>query len=362
LMSHIGIGAAWDWIGRTRRVEILPPRTGERDSDWYRGTADAVAQNLGFIEELKAERVLILSGDHIYCMNYAEMVEFHREKRADLTIAMMYVPWEETRHYGIAQVDSEWRVIAWEEKPRQAKSNLASMGVYVFNAEFLYRALAVRTGHDFGKDVVPWAVQNARVFAFPFTGYWRDVGTLRSYFEANRDLLPHRRLIDPEKWGIQTNWEEPGRRGDRPPTRFGSNAKVRNSVVSPGCVIEGEVRNSILSPGVVVAAGAEVVDSVIMHDSRIGPGAKVQNAIVDKNVTIGPGCRIGQADQEGAAGNDSPNGTSGLVVIGKAASIPPDVILPGDCIVYPWVREQDVPGGEIPRGTIIRGPQDQEQP
>jgi glucose-1-phosphate adenylyltransferase len=358
LMNHIGTGAAWDWVGRTRRVEILPPRTGEKDSDWYRGTADAVAQNLDFVRNLRPERVLILSGDHIYHMDYAELVQFHKERGSDLTIAMMYVPWEETRHYGIAVVDADGRILEWEEKPESARSNLASMGVYVFNADFLYYALSVRRGHDFGKDVVPWAVTHARVFAFPFAGYWRDVGTIRSYFEANRDLLPDRRRIDLEKWGVQTNWEEPGRKGDRPPTRYGSNARVRNSLISPGCVIEGEVVNSVLSPGVVVSPGAYVADSVVMHDTWIGPGAVVVNAIVDKNVIVGKDSEVGEPQSAEPAESEQ-EGISGLVVVGKGARIPEKVRLRRDCTVYPWVQEDDFPARDVPPGSVILGSADQ---
>ena len=353
LMNHIGTGAAWDWIGRTRRVEILPPRTGERDSDWYRGTADAVAQNLDFLQNLRPERVLVLSGDHIYHMDYAQMVDFHRRNGADLTIAMMYVPWEETRHFGTAVVDETWRILEWEEKPEHPRSNLASMGVYVFDAEFLYHALAMRTGHDFGKHIVPWAVQNARVYAFRFDGYWRDVGTLQSYFDANRDLLPERRIIDPEQWGIQTNWEEPGRKGDRPPARLTAGSRVRNSVISPGCLIEGEVINSILSPGVVVARGARVADSVVMHDTVVGTDAVVDHAIVDKGVAIGAGSTVGWGDAEKPNRLFPDHLSTGLVVVGKGARVPPKAKLGRNCIVFPWVTEEAFSGLEVPGGETV---------
>ena len=357
LMKHIGTGAAWDWIGRTRRVEILPPRTGEKDSDWYRGTADAVGQNLDFIRDLNPERVLILSGDHIYWMDYGPMVDFHRQKGADLTIAMMRVPWEDTRHFGVAVVDSDQRIREWQEKPTEPKSNLASMGVYVFNADYLFKALAERSGHDFGKNVVPKAVAEAKVYAFPFEGYWRDVGTLRAYFEANRDLLPSRALIQPQEWGVRTNWEEPGRRGDRPPARYGPNARVTDSLVSPGCKIAGEVVGSVLSPGVVVEEGASVHNSILMHEVRVRKGAALDHVIVDKRVVVGRGCVIGTGPSDQPNRRFPDHVYTGLTVLGKGCEIPEDTVIGRNCIVFPWVTTSHFPASVIPCGETV-APQD----
>ncbi len=357
LMKHIGTGAAWDWIGRTRRVEILPPRTGEKDSDWYRGTADAVGQNLDFIRDLNPERVLILSGDHIYWMDYGPMVDFHRQKGADLTIAMMRVPWEDTRHFGVAIVDSDQRIREWQEKPTEPKSNLASMGVYVFNTDYLFKALEERSGHDFGKNVVPKAVAEAKVYAFPFEGYWRDVGTLRAYFEANRDLLPSRALIQPQEWGVRTNWEEPGRRGDRPPARYGPNARVTDSLVSPGCKIAGEVLGSVLSPGVVVEEGASVHNSILMHEVRVRKGAALDHVIADKRVVVGRGCVIGMGPSDQPNRRFPDHVYTGLTVLGKGCEIPEDTVIGRNCIVFPWVTTGHFPASVVPCGETV-APQD----
>ena len=353
LMKHVGTGAAWDWIGRTRRVEILPPRTGEKDSDWYRGTADAVAQNLDFIRDLNPERVLILSGDHIYWMDYGPMVDFHREKGADLTIAMMRVPWEDTRHFGVAVIDADQRIREWQEKPTEPKSNLASMGVYVFDTGYLFRALAERSGHDFGKHVVPKAVAEARVYAFPFEGYWRDVGTLRAYFEANRDLLPSRNLIRPQQWGVRTNWEEPGRKGDRPPSRYGPDASISDSLVSPGCRVSGEVVGSILSPGVVVEEGASVHNSILMHEVRVSRGATLDHVIVDKQVTIGPNCVIGTGPSDQPNRRYPDHVYTGLTILGKGCQIPEGTVIGRNCIVLPWVEASDFQTSVIPCGETV---------
>ncbi|HOZ22240.1 MAG TPA: sugar phosphate nucleotidyltransferase, partial [bacterium] len=187
LMGHIGSGESWDLVGRSRCAKILPPSTGIDDYDWYRGTADAVAQNMQFVHHYNAERLLVLSGDHIYRMNYAPMVEFHKEKKAHITIAMMRVPWEETRHFGIGITNKEQRIIEWEEKPEKAKSNLASMGVYVFDVAYLEEALANRTGHDFGKNIIRDAIKARDVYAYPFEGYWADVGTIKAYWQASME-------------------------------------------------------------------------------------------------------------------------------------------------------------------------------
>ncbi|HEX9652764.1 MAG TPA: sugar phosphate nucleotidyltransferase, partial [bacterium] len=285
LMEHIGTGMPWDFIGRSRGTKILPPRTGQKESDWYKGTADAVRQNIDFIENRHADRILILSGDHIYKMDYSNLIQFHDNKKADLTIGMMPVPWEDTIHFGIGITDDDNRIIAWEEKPAKARNNLASMGIYVFSGDYLLSLLRSHKEHDFGKDIIPAALEKDRVFAYPFAGYWRDVGTLKAYWDANMDLLdPEVSGLNLATWGLRTNVEEDGRISDRPPTQFLSKSSVTNSVISPGCVIEGKVVNSILSPGVYVAQGAKVLDSVVMHDSRILAGAEVTKCILDKKV------------------------------------------------------------------------------
>jgi glucose-1-phosphate adenylyltransferase len=354
LMEHIGTGAPWDFIGRTRGAKILPPRTGQKDSDWYKGTADAVRQNLDFIGSSNPERILILSGDHIYKMDYSELIDFHEAKKADLTIGMMTVPWEDTIHFGIAITDGNHQIIDWEEKPPQARSNLASMGIYVFNADYLLNMLRTSKEHDFGKDIIPAALKHDRVFAFPFTGYWRDVGTLKAYWDANMDLLNPDSGLSLEEWGMRTNFEEEERPGDRPPTHISPKAAVKNCIISPGCRIEGEVINSVLSPGVYVAPRARVIDSVVMHDSRILSSAEVQKSILDKKVVIGEQTILGIGSEE-VANKEKPHHLScGLIVVGKEAEIPPNFRVGKNSILFPGLRPEDYPDKEIRPGETIR--------
>ncbi|MDZ7261170.1 MAG: sugar phosphate nucleotidyltransferase [candidate division KSB1 bacterium] len=352
LMKHVGIGAPWDLVGRTRELKILPPQKGTKDSDWYKGTADAIAQNLDYIHRHKPKRVLILSGDHIYHMDYTTLVEFHQQKGADLTIAMREVPLEEAHHFGIGIVDQQDRLIAWEEKPAVPSGNLASMGVYVFNTDFLLHCLATRTGHDFGKNIIPRVLQH-KVYAYRFEGYWQDVGTIKAYWEAHMDLLDKNSGLDLNAWGVVTNFEEEDRKGDRPPVRFGTTTRVTESILSCGAVIEGEVYRSVLSPGVRVAKGARVSHSVIMHDTVIGKGAVVDRAIIDKNVVIGDQASIGFGP------GDTPNQKfpdhlfNGLTVIGKNATIPPGTKIGRNCIIFPEVTARHFREKELPCGSTI---------
>jgi len=354
LMWHLGTGEPWDMIGRTRGVKILPPRTGERDSDWYRGTADAVRQNMSYVDRFDPKEILILSGDHIYYMDYAPMIRFHREKEADLTIAMMEVPWEETRQFGVAKTDENGRIVLWQEKPEDAASNLASMGIYVFDAAYLRGALGRSSGSDFGHHVIPTALEKDRVFAYPFQGYWRDVGTLQAYWEANRDMLDPASGLDPEAWRTRTNLEEAGRLGDRPPTHIAPPAKITASVIGPGCRIEGEVTRSVLSPGVVVGKGARVEDSVIMHDAVVGEKVVLRRVIADKQCRIGGGAHLGSGG-EGVPNEEFPKQLfTGLTVVGKDAAIPAGAEVGANSILFPGLRERDWPSRKIDPGSTLR--------
>ncbi len=339
LMEHIGSGEPWDFVGRMRGAKILPPRTGEKDSDWYKGTADAIRQNIDYIRNFDADQVLVLSGDHIYYMDYSEMVDFHKSRGADLTIAMMRVPWEETRHFGIATIDDHDRIMTWEEKPKQTKSNLASMGVYVFNTDFLYHCLRTIPEHDFGKHVITEVIKTHTICAYPFTGYWRDVGTLFAYWDANMDLLRPGSGLDLPRWKVYTNLEEEGRSGDRPPTRILDGANVVNSIIAQGCVIEGEVRNSVLSPGVRVGKGAVVSDSVVMHDSVIEQDAALSFVIADKLTRFRPRCRVGFGDRSRPNRRFTDHLSEGLTIVGKLATVPAKVTIGCNCIIHPQSTE-----------------------
>jgi len=353
LMDHIGDGSAWDLHGRTRAVKILPPKTGEKDWDWYKGTADAVRQNLGFVTDRDYRDVLILSGDHIYCMDYLPLVKFHRERKAHVTIGMLPVPWEETRHFGVGIVDNRDRIIDWQEKPHKAKSNLASMGIYVFDRKYLVQTLNEIKEEDFGQHVVPRALKEAKVYGYPFHGYWRDAGTIQAYWDTNMDLLNPQSALTPHLPHIKTNHTTARMFYDRPPTRIVKGAAVVNSMLSPNCTIMGRVQNSVLSPGVVVEKGALVKDSVVMHDSIIKAGAHVERCIVDKEVVIGQGASVGLGDPSVPNAAYSTHVYSGLTVIGKQAIIPAGVRVGTNCIISSGAHEEDFQGGVLEDGRTI---------
>ncbi len=344
LMRHIGTGAAWDFTGRTRGVKILPPRTGEKDSDWYRGTADAIRQNIDFILANPSDQVVILSGDHIYHMDFDAMIQYHRHKDADVTIGMMVVPKSEIHQFGAGIVDAENRIIDWEEKPKIPRTNLASMGIYVFDTKYLLRVLSRdKQEIDFGMHIIPRGIEEDRVFAYPFYGYWRDVGTIQSYWQTNMDVIRPGSGITPEKWGIRPNLEADGRPMDRAPARFLSGCAVQASMVSAGSIIEGTVINSVLSPGVEVHKGAVVRDSVIFEDSVIEEGATVDLSICDKRVHVGSGVVVGHGENLGHANHEYPEHLyTGITLIGKKAQLPSGMTIGRNCIVRPGYAGSDV--------------------
>lgn len=353
LMGHVGSGKAWDFEGRNRGIKILPPHTGEKDSDWYKGTADALRQNLEYLTRYDPEEILIVSGDHIYYMDYAPMITFHKRNRADLTVAMMKVPKDQLVHFGTAEVSGHGRIKEWEEKPKEPKGNLASLGIYVFKTPYLLKALQDPLAVDFGRDLIPSVIKKDRVFAYPFSGYWRDVGTLAFYYETHRDLLISRSGLNPEAWGVQTNLEEEGMRGDRPAILIQKNARVVRSFLSADTIIEGHVEGSVLSPGVRVARGAQVFNSILMHDCQVEAGAYLDRVIVDKKVRIGRQASIiGQAD---GPNREFPGQLKeGLTLIGKMASIPSKIKIQGNTIIYPSVTEGDFPGLVVNQGETVK--------
>lgn len=356
LMRHIGGGEAWDFTGRTRGVKILPPRTGEKESDWYKGTADAIRQNIDFIQANPSEEILLLSGDHIYHMDFDAMIAYHRHKKADVTIGMMVVPKSQIHQFGAGIVNQENRIIDWEEKPKVARTNLASMGIYVFTTKYLLETLARdRNELDFGMHILPRAIAGDNVFAYPFYGYWRDVGTIQAYWEANMDLLREGSGISPQDWGIRPNLAADGRPMDRAPVRLLSGCTVRSSMISAGCVIEGTVINSVLSPGVQVGEGAVVRDSVVFEDSVIGRGAVVDLVICDKRARIGEETVIGHGDNR-----DIPNSLypkhlyTGITLVGKEAVVPARVKIGRNCIVNSKRGEDDFPAsGQLADGESL---------
>ena len=354
LMNHLGNGAAWDLAGRSRGVKILPPRTGSQDSDWYKGTADAVRQNIDFIKAHPSEEVLILSGDHIYHMDFDQMIQAHRQKKADITIGMMVVPKEEIHQFGTGITDSDGRIVEWEEKPKVPRTDLASMGIYVFDTKYLLALLTEnRDEVDFGMHLIPKAIQRDNVYAYRFNAYWRDVGTVQAYWQANMDILSEGSGISPEAWGIRPNTEAGGRMADRCPARFGAAAMVKNSMISAGCVIHGEVVNSVLSPGVVVAPGAVVRDSVLIDDCLVGEGALVDLVIMDKQVRIGRNAVIGSGEK-GQVNEQYPTHLyTGITLLGKGAEVPDGAVIGRNCIVNPLRLAEDFPSLHIPSGATV---------
>jgi glucose-1-phosphate adenylyltransferase len=353
LMSHIGSGKAWDFEGRNRGIKILPPHTGSKDSDWYKGTADALRQNMNYLDRYEPENILIVSGDHIYHMDYAPMIAYHKQKRADLTVAMMEVPREQLVHFGTARVDGQGRIMGWEEKPKEPKGTLASLGIYVFQTSYLIKALQNQSAMDFGRDLIPSVIKRDRVFAYPFSGYWRDVGTLAFYFEAHMDLLNPGSGLNPEAWGVQTNLEEEGLKGDRPAIIIEKDARVVRSFLSADTIVEGRVEGSVLSPGVRVGKGAQVVNSILMHDCQVEAGAYLDRVIIDKKVRIGKQARI--VGQAVLPNREFPGQLKeGLTLIGKGASIPAKTKILGNSIIYPAVEERDFKGLLLAEGETVR--------
>ena len=357
LMDHLSTGVPWDLFGRKREIKVLPPYTGTHSSDWYKGTADAIYQNLWYIKRYKPRNVLLLSGDHIYKMDYWKMLKQHEEKNADLTIATMNVPLNEASRFGIMTVNEENRIVRFQEKPAQPESTLASMGVYVFNAEILIEKLEedaknIKSKHDFGGNIIPGMIENHRVYNYVFEGYWRDVGTVQSYLDANMDMLDKDSGLDIEAWGVRTNLEE-RHVADRPPTKFLKHANVSNAILSRGCILNGTVERSVLSPGVVVEEGAVVRNSVIMHDCQIRKNAVVENVVSDKDVIFGEGCQIA------VSGKNVPNQdfpkylNTGITILGKGAVVPEKTVIERNCVLYPKVLPEYYTNSVLTSGTSV---------
>ena len=299
LHNYLGTGSAWDLDKKDGGVFILPPYAREKGADWYKGTGDAIYQNLNFIDSVDPDYVLVLSGDHIYTMDYSWMLESHKMNKAEATIGVIEVPWEEASRFGIMNTDKDGRIIEFEEKPAKPKSNLASMGIYVFNKSFLERYLEedakdAVSSHDFGKNIIPKMLKDkARLYSYAFDGYWKDVGTIESLWQANMDLLQ-----DEPPFALDDKWRICSSNPSMPPHYVGASAKVTNSMINEGSMVFGEVNNSVIFPGVRIGKGARVVNSVIMPFTSIGENAVVDHAIVAQNCDIADGARV--AGEEGA--------------------------------------------------------------
>ncbi len=354
LADHIGIGESWGMVGRTREARILPPHTGQRAADWYRGTADAVYRNIEYIDRHHPASVLILSGDHVYNMNYARVVGEHLNTGADVTIAVREVPIEEAPNFGTVLTDATGRITGFEEKPEKPRSNLISMGIYVFRRGVLEEELEEVVGHqgltDFGRHVFPQMLARGRhMQAYRFAGYWQDVGTIRAYYDAQMDILRPDSPIDLDAWEVRTNWNE-SRIGDRPPCRCTPSARCDNSIIGNGAIIAGEVHQSIISPGVVIESGAVVERSILMHDVTIASGSRVRDAILDKEVTVASDSIVGGIGEMVPNHRYPSHLDGGLVLIGKGAALPAGSRIERNTILFPSVT---LPRGE--RSHVFAG-------
>ena len=354
LNAHIGIGIPWDLDRNIGGVTVLPPYEKSANSEWYTGTANAIYQNLEYMESYNPDYVLILSGDHIYKMDYEVMLDFHKETNADVTIAAMPVPIEEASRFGIVITDDNNQVTEFEEKPAHPRSNLASMGIYIFSWPVLKEALLKKKdepGCDFGKHVIPYCHENGqRLFAYEYNGYWKDVGTLGSYWEANMeliDIIPDFNLYE-EFWKIYTNT------GSIPPQYISENSVIDKSIICNGAEIYGEVHNSVIGSNVVIGQGAVVRDSIIMQDVVIGENCVIDKSIIAEHVNVGDNVTLG-------IGSDIPNKLKpniysfGLVTIGENSVIPANVQIGKNTAISGVTAKEDYVDGVLESGeTLIK--------
>ena len=354
LNAHIGIGIPWDLDRNFGGVTILPPYEKSSNSEWYTGTANAIYQNLEYMETFNPDYVLILSGDHIYKMDYEVMLDFHKEHDADVTIAAMPVPMEEASRFGIVVTEEEGRIAEFQEKPPQPKSNLASMGIYIFSWPVLKEALLAlknEPGCDFGKHIIPYCHEKGqRLFAYEYNGYWKDVGTLGSYWEANMeliDIIPEFNLYE-EFWKIYTNSEI------LPPQYISSQSVIERSIIGNGSEIYGEVHNSVIGSGVTIEEGTVVRDSIIMKDVTIGKGCVVDKSIIAEKCKIGDNVTLG-------IGSDVPNKLKpaiysfGIVTIGENSVVPSGVQIGKNTAISGVTSKEDYPNGVLDSGeTLIK--------
>lgn len=333
LNEYIGSGQPWDLDRMQSGVMVLPPYQGKNGADWYKGTANAIYQNLNFINRYDPDYVLILSGDHIYKMDYNAMLQEHIRKGADCTIAVLNVSIEEASRFGIMNTDDDMKILEFEEKPAHPKSTNASMGIYIFNRALLEKYLTEdeadpTSSNDFGKNIIPKMLSDqCRMYAYPFDGYWKDVGTISSLWEANMDLLGDNPAFDLK----DKSWRIYSRNTSMPPQHVGEKAKISNSLITEGCDIEGIVENSVLFSGVTVEKGAYIKDSVIMSGVHIGPGATVNYSIIDENTYVGENCVVGRTKTM----------SDDITVVGCSLNIPDNANIPGGAMVNrEWLEEK----------------------
>ena len=352
LNTHIGIGIPWDLDRNNGGVTVLPPYERSNNSEWYSGTANAIYQNIRYMEQYNPDYVLILSGDHIYKMDYEVMLDFHKANKADVTIATMPVPMDEASRFGIVIADDDKKIMEFEEKPEHPRSNLASMGIYIFSWPVLRDALIAmkdQNGCDFGKHIIPYCFENQkRLFAYEFNGYWKDVGTLGSYWEANMeliDLIPEFNLYE-EYWKIYTKSDS------IEPQYIASEAHVERSIIGEGAEVYGDVENSVIGPNVHIGKGTVIRDSIVMQDTMIGDHVTIDKSIVAEKCEIRDGAVLG-------TGEEAPNKLNasiysfGLVTVGEASVIPEGVKIGRNTAISGVTDKADYPDGNLASGEVI---------
>ena len=353
LNTHIGIGIPWDLDRNEGGVTVLPPYEKNTSSEWYTGTANAIYQNLDYMEQYNPDYVLILSGDHIYKMDYEIMLDYHKANKADITIACMPVPIEEANRFGIMVTDESGRVTEFEEKPEKPSSNLASMGIYIFSWKVLKEALIAlkeQSNCDFGKHILPYCKDKGqRLFAYEYNGYWKDVGTLGSYWEANMeliDIIPEFNLYE-EFWKIYT-------KGDIiPPQYIAADAVTDRCIIGEGTEIYGEVHNSVIGPNVVISRGAVVEDSIIMRNSTVGENTILNKAIIAEDVTIGDNVTVGFGEEAENVLKPAVY-AFGLATIGENSVIPDNVKIGRNTAISGVTTATNYPGGVLASGQVIK--------
>ena len=354
LNTHIGIGIPWDLDRNIGGVSVLPPYEKVTNSEWYTGTANAIYQNIDYMESFNPDYILILSGDHIYKMDYEVMLDFHKANNAEVTIAVMPVPMEEASRFGIMIADENHRITEFEEKPEHPRSNLASMGIYIFNWKTLKEALiamADQPALDFGKHVIPYCHEKgAPLYAYEFTGYWKDVGTLSSYWEANMeliDIVPEFNLYE-EYWKIYTKSEI------QPPDYIAADSVVERSIIGEGSEVYGEVYNSVIGCGVTIGKGTVIRDSIIMNQTQIGEGCEINKAIIAENVVVGNQVKLGVGEE--AENDTAPHiYNHGLVTIGEKSVIPDGISVGKNSVISGVTAAADYEDSQLASGkTLIK--------
>ncbi len=352
LIEHVGTGRTWDLDRSVGGLQILQPYLEAESGDWYQGTADAVYRNLLQVSQRSVEDVLILSGDHVYAMDYRPMIRFHRERRFPATVAVTPVAPEITDQFGIVQTSDQGHIVGFQEKPREAQGNLASMGIYVFRRDTLMRLLKETAGeaprHDFGKDIFPRLIQVADVGAHTYDGYWQDIGTVEAFFDANMKLLDpdHSLQLSERAWPIRTP------SADAPPARVSGSGRAERSLVANGAVVRGTVEESILFPGVVVEEGAVVRRSILMNDVHVHSGARVEHAILDKRASVGRDARVGEAG-DGEPNRENPELLRhGIALLGKDVTVGDGATVGRNACV--GGRSRVEPGTELPDGATLQ--------